>query len=76
MNHIGTKDIETERLVLRSFTMDDAQAMFDNWASDPEVNKYLTWPTHGSVTITEIVMKDWVDGYENPDRYNWAITLK
>ena len=76
MNHIGTKDIETERLVLRPFTLEDVQPMFDNWASDPEVNKYLTWPTHGSVTITEIVMKDWVDGYENPDRYNWAITLK
>ena len=35
MNHIGTKVIETERLILRPFTMADAQAMFDNWASDP-----------------------------------------
>ena len=76
MNHIGTKVIETERLILRPFTMADAQAMFDNWASDPEVTKYVTWPAHGSVAITEMVMKDWVDGYANPDRYNWAVTLK
>ena len=76
MNHIGTKVIETERLILRPFTMADAQPMFDNWASDPAVTKYLSWPAHGSVAITEMVMKDWVDGYANPDRYNWAITLK
>ena len=76
MNHIGTKVIETERLILRPFTMADAQPMFDNWASDPEVTKYVTWPAHDSVAITEMVMKDWVEGYVNPDRYNWAITLK
>ena len=76
MNHIGTKVIETERLILRPFTMADAQPMFDNWASDPEVTKYVTWPAHDRVAITEMVMKDWVDGYANPDRYNWAITLK
>ena len=76
MNHIGTKVIETERLILRPFTMADAQPMFDNWASDPAVTKYLSWPAHGSVAITEMVMKDWVYGYANPDRYNWAITLK
>ena len=76
MNHIGTKVIETERLILRPFTLEDAQAIFDNWASDPVVTKYLSWPAHGSVSITEMVMQDWVAGYENPDRYNWAITLK
>lgn len=42
MNHKGTVTLETERLILRRFTMDDAEAMFRNWASDPEVTKYLT----------------------------------
>ncbi len=42
MNHTGTVRLETERLILRWFTMDDAEAMFCNWASDPEVTKYLT----------------------------------
>lgn len=76
MKHIGTKVIETERLILRSFTMNDAQPMFDNWASDPEVTKFLTWPAHSSVDVTSMILKDWVAGYEKPDHYNWAITLK
>ena len=37
MNHLGTKIIETERLILRPFTEEDAEAMFRNWASDSEV---------------------------------------
>lgn len=76
MNHIGTQIIETQRLILRPFTMADATAMYENWASDPEVTRYLTWPTHSSIEITRMVLRDWTEGYEYPDRYNWAITLK
>lgn len=76
MNHIGTKTIETERLILRQFTMEDSQAMFENWASDDEVTKYLTWPTHTSEEISKSILRDWVDSYKMPDTYNWAITLK
>ena len=37
MNHQGTKRLETARIVLRRFELADAQAMYDNWASDSEV---------------------------------------
>ena len=43
--------LETGRLRLRPFRLDDAEAMFSGWASDDEVTKYLTWPTHTSVEI-------------------------
>lgn len=76
MNHIGTKALETERLILRRFTLDDAQAMYDNWASDPEVTTYLTWPTHSSVEITKMVLADWVPRYEQADYYHWGLELK
>lgn len=52
MRHCGTKVIETERLILRQFEMDDKTAMFNNWASDTDVAKYLTWPAHDSVELT------------------------
>ena len=32
MNHKGKITIETERLILRRFTLDDAGAMYRNWA--------------------------------------------
>jgi len=76
MRHLGTQTLETERLVLRRFAPDDAPAMFANWASDPQVTRYLTWPTHADVTVTRAVLKDWVAAYARPDFYQWAIAPK
>ena len=76
MKHLGTKRLETERLILRPFTLDDAQAMFENWGSDPEVTKYLTWPTHTGVETSRAVLGDWVTHYGEPDYYQWAIVPK
>ena len=53
LQHKGTQLLETPRLMLRKFTMDDAQVMYENWASDPEVTKFLTWPPHNSVEVTK-----------------------
>ncbi len=76
MKHLGTQRMETGRLILRPFAMADAQAMYDNWASDPEVTKYLTWPAHGNLDISRMVLSDWVSHYGEEDYYQWAIELK
>ena len=76
MKHIGTKKIETERLILRRFTMDDAEMMFRNWASDPEVTKYLPWPPHANVDVTNMVLSDWTSHYGEENFYQWAIVPK
>ncbi|CEI72503.1 Hypothetical protein FRIFI_0963 [Romboutsia hominis] len=34
LKHIGTKIINTDRLVLRKYEINDADDMFRNWASD------------------------------------------
>lgn len=76
MKHIGTKEIKTNRLLLRRFVETDAQAMFDNWASDDEATKYLTWPAHQEMTVTQFMVNNWVEGYAAFNQYKWAITLK
>ncbi len=68
--------LETERLRLRPFRLDDAEAMFTRWASDDEVTKYLTWPTHQSLDQTKAILEKWVAEYERPERLNFAIELK
>jgi ribosomal-protein-alanine N-acetyltransferase len=50
--------------------------MFRNWASDDEVTKFLMWPTHKDVSISEKILKEWVAQYDDPKFYQWAITLK
>ena len=68
--------LETERLILRPFSMDDAEAMFTGWASDSEVTEYLTWPPHESIDVTKSVLAGWVSEYEKPERLNFGIELK
>lgn len=75
MNHTGTPVLATARLVLRPFRIEDAHDMFTNWASDPEVTKFLTWPAHGSIEVSQYVLNDWIPRYAEPDYYQWAITI-
>lgn len=49
MNDLGTITLETERLILRRFKIEDAESMYNNWASDKECNKYLSWDIHKNV---------------------------
>ena len=76
MHHKGTVTLETERLILRRFTPDDAGAMFRNWASDGEVTKFLTWPAHTDLLVSQNIIDSWIPLYQNPDYYNWAIVIK
>lgn len=76
MNKAGTQNIETPRLLLRRFTMEDAEEMYKNWASDPEVTRFLTWPTHTDVDVTRNVLKDWTSRYADGGYFNWALEHK
>ena len=42
MEHKGTKRLETERLILRPFRLEDAESCVRNWAADPEVYRYIS----------------------------------
>ena len=49
--------VETARLILRQPTMGDAIAIFDRYASDPEVTRFLGWPRHRSLAETEAFLR-------------------
>ena len=76
MKHKGTQLIETPRLILRMAQMTDAEPMFRNWASDPEVTKFLTWPTYQSIDSAYYILDLWTKAYEKQDFYQWMIELK
>jgi ribosomal-protein-alanine N-acetyltransferase len=76
LTHRGTQTLETSRLILRKAALQDAEPMFRNWASDPEVTKYLTWPVHSSISVSEMVIGSWVQEYEKVNYYQWMIVLK
>ena len=76
MEHKGTVQIETPRLILRPFVEQDAQAAFRNWTSDEKVTEFLRWPTHTSIAVTERVLNSWISQYQDASFYQWAIVPK
>ena len=76
LQHKGTVILETERLILRRFTVNDAEAMFNNWASDTEVAKYMRWNAHQDIGETKNVLQNRIERYSSLSTYHWAIVLK
>lgn len=76
MNNRGTQIIETERLILRKFDISDTQQMFDNWASNNRVTKYLTWTPHKNIDETREILSSWISHYNDDRYYQWCIELK
>ena len=76
MQHKGTLELDTDRLALRKFRNNDAQTMFQNWASDPSVTRYLHWSAHKKIEETQQIIDMWCGCYSDKKFYQWAITLK
>ncbi len=73
---MAMREIETKRLKLRYFRLDDARAYFDNWASDPEVTRFLSWNPYQNFEDAAEYIAEIVEEYKKPDTYRWAIENK
>lgn len=70
-----TRRLRTERLELRRFEEDDAEACFKSWMSDPEVTHFATWSPHRDVLQTRRTIGSWVRQYD-AGSMDWCITLR
>ena len=72
----GTKNIQTERLLLRKIKLNDYEQIFNCWTSDFEVSKYVTWEPHKSTEETKMLTEHWVSQYTKDYTYRWIVELK
>ena len=72
----GTINLSTKRLLLRRFRETDTLYMYKNWASNPNVTRYVTWFSHKSVAETQNIIGNWIKEYSLSHVYQWAIELK
>ncbi len=68
--------IQTRRLLLRRYAADDAKEIFESYAQDPEVTRFLAWNPHQRLDETRLYLERcervWADGTAFP----WAIVLR
>jgi ribosomal-protein-alanine N-acetyltransferase len=50
--------------------------MFNNWASDEEVAKYMRWNAHKNIDETKKVLQNRIERCSSLNTYHWAIVLK
>lgn len=77
MTQKGTVTLETERLILRRFTIDDAEQMFRNWANDADVVRYMLYDRCDTIEATRKHIEQWLHYFDEPGaRELFAILLK
>lgn len=75
MIEIGTKKLETERLILRKITKKDALELYQGLANQPE---FLYYTNKKPITLQDEInsLENINEKYKNKSYYNWLITLK
>lgn len=76
MNHVGTKTIETERLILRRYEYADSAAMLKYWIADEKVQSMYSEPTYTTENAVKELLDQYIGSYKNKDYYRWAIIAK
>jgi RimJ/RimL family protein N-acetyltransferase len=67
-------EIRTERLLLRLPRLDDAQAIFEGYAQDPEVTRYLTFKPAKSLAEDEAFLRRVIDERRAGTAFTWMLT--
>ena len=65
--------IETHRLILRRPVLEDAGPIFEGYAHDAEVTRYLTWRPHQNIEQTKEFLRRCHDFWERRAAFPWAI---
>jgi Acetyltransferases, including N-acetylases of ribosomal proteins len=72
----NTPEIQTERLILRRFVPEDAQALF-RLLSDEQVNTFLPMlPLKSLAEAEQHLQDDYLSSYAKPSGFRYAICLK
>ena len=67
---------ETSRLTLRAPVIEDADSIFNNYAADRLVTRYLTWPPHETIKNTHKFITRYENVWLAGTAFPWVLCLK
>lgn len=71
-----TPILESKRLMLRPFNIEDVEDVYNGWESDPEIAKYMFWTSHNDINKTREWINFELEQIEKDDWYRFALELK
>jgi ribosomal-protein-alanine N-acetyltransferase len=66
--------IATRQLVLRRPRLSDADEIFDSYAADPEVTRYVTWRPYQDRNEVTQFLQSRLTRWDSNEEFSWAIT--
>lgn len=76
LTHCGTREIETNRLLLRPFKHSDNNDMLKYWVSDPKIQSMYSEPVYSTEIEVKDLLEKYIVSYNKKDYYRWAIVEK
>ena len=70
------KIFKTERLRLRKAKLSDAEAIFRQYAEDPQVIKYVSWRAHRNLDETREYMRMCMMAWDVAKAFHWVIETR
>lgn len=71
----GTAELWTERLVLRRYTMEDAEPLYHCLGSDPEMSKYSGWNPYATIEMARETVREFIGSYGDDRSYSWVMDI-
>lgn len=70
-----SETMHSKRLLFRPPALKDAQSIFEQWTSDPDVTRFLLWPTHKDVEDTRAFLRGCQQAWTaRAYRFPWVLT--
>lgn len=69
------QEFTTENFLVRPIRLDDASLVFEHWAQEIDIAKYMTWTPHKDIEETKLFIESCLDGWQNND-FTWLIETK
>ena len=76
INLCGTQTIDTERLTLRQFTIEDAESAMNNWAGDDHVQNMYGEPSYKTIEAAVKLLEKYIKSYDKGSYFRWAVIEK
>jgi RimJ/RimL family protein N-acetyltransferase len=74
MTRLLPEEISTSRLRLRCSVLADAHAIFEAYAQDPEVCRFMTWTPHASEAVTQAFIESCIEAWREGYRLPYVVT--
>jgi ribosomal-protein-alanine N-acetyltransferase len=68
--------LETTRLLMRMPVLDDVASIFQKYAQDKEVTKFLIWRPHENITVTREFILRCIQCWKDETTFPWVIVRK